>query len=306
MQAKIEIIDPAYAKQLLATGISNRPISEAAVLRYAKDMAEEKWQSNGQGVVLTDAGVLLDGQHRMHAVVRAGCPVSMLVVRGVDQDSFVTIDSGRARMLSDVLAIDGYHNTNQLAASARLAYNYIVGTNLRQSPTKPSLRQFVMDCPYLPEIGKTIYANPGKGPIRRLSTAMAGVLFLGNSRRRYDPEIAEFHDAVVSGQGLFKGDPRLALREWIINHDNKAVSRIDSDMIFSGIAKAWNAFATGDAMQIIRPVVGATRATLPIRGFERAVFRTVQDVPQAPQYVQPRGKNTQDLAHRPVDRPGAR
>ena len=295
MQAKIEIITPSYAKQLLAQGIKNRPISEAAVLRYARDMAEGRWQSNGQGIVLTEAGMLLDGQHRMHAVIRADVPVGMLVVRGVQQETFVTIDSGRARKLQDVLSIDGYRNANQLAASARQAYNYIVGSHLRQSPTKSSLRDFVADYPYLSEIGNHIFQRSGKGPIRRLSTSMASVMFIANSRHRYDPEVMEFHDAVVSGQDLSRGDPRFALREWIINHSTKGSHVLPQNILFSAVGRAWNAYAEGRALITIRPESDPSRASMPLIGFERAFFQKVEDVPQAPAFVQPKGRNTRAL-----------
>lgn len=297
MHAKIEIIDPTYAKQLLERGITNRPISETTVLRYAKDMKEGRWESNGQGIVLTDSGALLDGQHRMHAIVRSNVPVGMLVVRGVDEATFVTMDSGRARQLRDVLAIDGYKNATQLSAVARIAFNYVSGSGLRESPTKSTLRTFVVGHPYLDEISRHVFANSGKGPVRRLNTMLAASLFLANSRHRFDPEIHEFHDGLVSGQGLFKGDARFALREWIINHDRR-LGGLPQDIIFSAVVKAWNAFSRGTAVSVIRPVPAPTRENLPIVGFERGAFPLVKDQPQAPKPALIYGKNTADLAGR--------
>lgn len=294
MQAKIEIIDPAYAKQLLEQGITNRPISETAVLRYAKDMAEGKWESNGQGIVLTAAGMLLDGQHRMHAVIRANVPIGMLVVRGVEESAFVTLDSGRARQLRDVLAIDGFQNATQLAATARVAYNYIVGNGLRESPTKPTLHSFVAEHPYLNDLCRHVFGNSGKGPVRRLNTMLAAVLFLANSRKRYEPEAVEFQQGLADGQGLFKGDARLALREWIINHE-RGVGSVSQDTIFSAVAKGWNAYVKGQAMQIVRPIPNSNRDTLLIAGFERHMFPLVKDEPQKPRIVEPFGKNTAHL-----------
>lgn len=294
MQAKVEIIDPAYAKQLLEQGVSNRPISETAVLRYARDMKEGRWENNGQTIVLTAAGHLLDGQHRMHAIIRANMAVGMLVVRGVDEATFVTMDSGRARQLKDVLAIQGFKSATQLAAIARMAFNYIATTNLRSSPTKPTLSAFVGSNSYLSEIATHILANSGKGPVRKLGTPLSAVLFLANSRRRYDPEVFEFHDALVSGQGLFRGDPRFALREWIINHASNTGS-LSQDIIFSACAKAWNAHVKGDAMKIVRPVMGANRETLPIMGFERSAFPNVRDEPRPVPKPILYGKNTAHL-----------
>lgn len=306
MQAKIEMISPSYARQLLEQGISNRPISETAVLRYARDMADGKWQSNGQGIVLTESGMMLDGQHRMHAVIRADVTVGMLVVRGISQEHFSTLDSGRSRTLADVLSVDGFKNSNQLAVVARMAYNYTVGNHLRDAPTKATLRDFVADHPYLAEMANYAISNSGKGPIRRLNTSLGAVLFLANSKHRFDPEVMEFQGGIASGSGLFAGDSRLSIREWMLNHASKGTTMVTADVIFSAVAKAWNAFSMGDATRLIRPVPNANRDTLRINGFERAFFNKVRDMPQVRVRAMAPGKNTQDLAGRPVDRLGAR
>lgn len=121
MKAAVEIITPHIAKEMLERMETNRPLSDTTAKRYARDMADGRWNNNGQGIVLSEDGTLLDGQHRLRAVLISQATLAMLVVRGVDKRTFITMDSGKTRTLSDVLAIQGYKYTVQTAASAGAA-----------------------------------------------------------------------------------------------------------------------------------------------------------------------------------------
>lgn len=46
---------------------------------YARDMQDGNWQLTHQGILLGKNGIVIDGQHRLHAVVLSGCSVQMMV-----------------------------------------------------------------------------------------------------------------------------------------------------------------------------------------------------------------------------------
>jgi hypothetical protein len=107
MSAAVEMITPSAAKAMLANNTGNRKPSLGAVAQMAADMKTGHWRLTHQGIALAPDGRLLDGQHRLMAVVEAGASLPMMVFRNVDPAAFSAIDRGRVRSLRDVLGIDG-------------------------------------------------------------------------------------------------------------------------------------------------------------------------------------------------------
>lgn len=275
MRAEIEYINPAYAKQLLEQNCKNRKLSQKTVDRYASDMKEGRWESNGQGIILTAEGKLLDGQHRMAAVVQAQCNVGMLVVRGVPEAAFHTMDSGRARTLSDVLSVRGFANTALLGAVARTSWTYASGAIVGYTPTKAALERFILDHDYLSDITATVN-NRLRMPSK---SAIAAVLFLANEGRKFDTEVEKFVEALSTGAALYKGDPRLTLREWLMATKGKTSSGgTHARVFFTAVARAWNAYAEGRELSIIRQVDAVNRQFLPIYGYDQTRYQDVPDV----------------------------
>jgi hypothetical protein len=106
-----EIVSPAMALAMLAGNVGNRQIRRAVVAQMAQDMRNGAWVLTHQGVAFAPDGRLLDGQHRLHAVVAAGVSVPMTVARNVPPDTFALMDGGGVsagkRALRDILAVDG-------------------------------------------------------------------------------------------------------------------------------------------------------------------------------------------------------
>lgn len=69
MKVQEEIITPETAKSWLLKNVHNRPLRDGLVTTYATDMANEQWQSNGESIKFSSEGELLDGQHRLAAVI---------------------------------------------------------------------------------------------------------------------------------------------------------------------------------------------------------------------------------------------
>lgn len=272
MKASVEIITPEYAKQLLEQNPHNRPLSRSTVERYAADMKAGNWNNNGQGIVLTPEGNLLDGQHRMAAVVMSNMSIGMLVVRGVPHETFVTMDSGKPRSLGDVLAIEGYVHVNTLAGMARASYGYCAGVSVRYPATKTVLEAFVREHPYLGDVARLI----GNTKLTIPRSPLGAVLFLGNTRRNMDEEVTEFIEGLSSGVGLFKGDARLTLRDWFAAQRIKERGRLSTETVFAAVGRAWNAYASGKELSVLKGLDAPTVRSLPIFGFNAADF---DDVP---------------------------
>lgn len=108
MTAEIRLVMPEMAQEILArTPERQRALNRAHVNRLAADMRAGLWRLNGEPIIVAADGTLIDGQHRLRAVVQSRCAIEMLVVIGVDPACFTTIDMGRARSSADLLSMDG-------------------------------------------------------------------------------------------------------------------------------------------------------------------------------------------------------
>ena len=85
--------------------------------------------SRTKGVAVFTDGILADGQHRLHAIIKADLPVKMLLVTGLHPDSADGIDQHRARKISDVAKIVGKDWLNSAGvAIVRLMYGMEAAT----------------------------------------------------------------------------------------------------------------------------------------------------------------------------------
>lgn len=104
MHAQVMTISPALAEEWLKKNTFNRKVSLQSVIKYASDMVSGKWTLNHQGIAFDDKGVLVDGQHRLHAIISAGVSVDMMVTWGASR---IGVDELRVRSAQDVIAFGG-------------------------------------------------------------------------------------------------------------------------------------------------------------------------------------------------------
>ena len=101
--AKVETITPEIAKTMLGENVNNRRISRDNVNLFAREIRNGEWRFNGEAIKFGKDGRLLDGQHRLLAVIAADKPLTTLVIRGLEDETQQTMDSGKTRTLGDVL-----------------------------------------------------------------------------------------------------------------------------------------------------------------------------------------------------------
>lgn len=132
-------LTPAFAEELLSRNTRNRSLRRIYVRKLADAMTRGEWIVNGEPIQVAQDGTLLNGQHRLHAVVESGVTVPTLLVTGLPPSTQHTMDIGARRNLSDVLALRHETDTNNLAAMLGLLYRYRHGHRMdgsgRTAPT---------------------------------------------------------------------------------------------------------------------------------------------------------------------------
>lgn len=108
LDVTVETITPETAKVYFDTRDTlNRGVRSRIVGRYAEAMKAGQWELSTQGIVFDKHGRLIDGQHRMSAIIKAGVSVKMMVCRGASESLKPVLDSGSARTPGDRAVIGG-------------------------------------------------------------------------------------------------------------------------------------------------------------------------------------------------------
>lgn len=230
MKVVQETIDPnrahMYLERAANAGQKQRHLSEKRVERFANAMLAGQWHLTHQTIGLDSEGVLIDGQHRLAAVVQSGTTQQFLVVYESDPETFDVIDTGTARTAGDTLAIAGYTNVNVLSASARMlmAYDTIKGT--KNTLGSASSKMTTADVLRLVESkrGELLMASTGEG------ASLAGVFGRHGSKTWLTTAVvllmesdvpkeiaAEFLTKLRTGEMLKAGSPILAMRRWLMS-----------------------------------------------------------------------------------------
>lgn len=234
-------LTPELAELLLGGNPDNRHVSRRTVQTYARDIENGAWDLNGQSIVVATDGYMNDGQHRCHAVIAAGRSIPCMFVFGVERKTRLTLDAGRARLVGDYLQMDGHVNASQVAAIARLVWQYdslgrmALGPELQ--PTKQQVLEFAVTHPGLNE-SATFCSSGYSKVIRSLATfAACHYIFRQIERQQAD----EFMSGLMTGDGLAKHTAAHTTRERLIT-EKMAKRRISSPAYAAIIIHGWNAY----------------------------------------------------------------
>ena len=125
-------ITPQVAKNYLSYNTQNRKESPRNVLFLVEQMKKGLFLENGESIVFDNNNKLLDGQHRLMAIAKAGLSFHIPVVRGVMKNTMATYDTGKNRSSIDVLGLNGFKNCGTLSSFVKLIYKY----EIKQSKSK--------------------------------------------------------------------------------------------------------------------------------------------------------------------------
>lgn len=254
VRAKEMVISPAVAKGWLEKMATNRRLSERAVDKYAADMRAGRWLENGSTIVMGKTGQILDGQHRLHAIVKADVPISMVVVSGVDDAAFSTIDTGRPRTVADVLTVMGYPNANVLAAVARSWLVYSDTHAFAQAPTVISNQEVlaVAAAKFTDFSAAISVVNSVFKQLKGASGVWAVLWLVFGEIESLDRDA--FFEGLATGVELRVDSPVYALRRTLLERATTKHGRtgtLPANVLGAYIIKAWNKFRAHESVKAI-------------------------------------------------------
>lgn len=104
-------VTPELAKTWLRINNFNRPRNSETYLKYVRQIRENRWRLTHQGIAFTSDGMLLDGQHRLFAIIECDTTLPMRVFLNEPAENFAVIDCGRNRSNLDVVRMSAKDST---------------------------------------------------------------------------------------------------------------------------------------------------------------------------------------------------
>jgi hypothetical protein len=228
------------AHALLTLNTNNRNALPSRVTQYADLMRQGKWRLTAEGLGVSTRDVIVNGGHRLQAIIDSGCTVPMTIWFGCDPDEFMVVDGGRPRGADQLLAMRGYDYAALRSALAKIIMQMESGNKGIYSPqhvvayAEEMDQQRARDACYHGQM------------LARVTTATAATLAHWHiaTTSPNASRLAEFWRGLSSGEEL--NGPRLHLREWLSkgeyakrNSNHITVKRAAAFVL------AWNAWLGG-------------------------------------------------------------
>lgn len=255
MQITVMEVTPQYALELLRKNVCNRRLMKSRVQVFEQELRRGELQLTHQGIAVSESGRLLDGQHRLHAIVNTGITATLAVATGMPESSFKVLDTGAKRSASDVLGIGGAQNKDTLAAAIRQYLCYLNAPNLVWSANVTSKYGSTtqISAEYESDTDAWHWASTTAqtASLRRIVVpgSMACLIYLATVHAGFSREYAAgFANKLKCGDNLSAGDPILAYRNrgMLANGHAKAQARL-ADYI-----KLFNAYTTGQQLKMFK------------------------------------------------------
>lgn len=227
-------VTPQMAAEWLATNPNNRSVNRNDVRRYAKKMQENDWIPNNDFISIESNGTLINGQHRLNAVILANRPVKLNVLFNAVRTPYY--DTGRNRSLRDQIIMGGlaqagtYATNRNVIGTARLCLRDIGGSTFKKADAYEILdwcHRHLEESKLIVDLGKI---KPATGC--NLKGIKANAIYLACASAVYaeiDPDIVKaWYEIAVTGlplledNGLPMENP-MTFRTWLVNNHSATV-----------------------------------------------------------------------------------
>lgn len=257
---RIELINPQIAQEYLTHNISNRPVRDSIVKMYANQMKEGLWVLSNDSIAFSASGHLLNGQHRLKAVISSGATCEFNVIRGLSEDSFVAMDNGYNRTSGNVFYLNEIPSSTTVAAIVKRKMLYenrrLTAINVSGGPGGGSNNK-LGNAQLLDEYNKhsEAYQNISRdsqklyGKSRLMTQADYGGFLAYLSlcaKHPYDVVFDFFKEFTEISK--VTNDVIVQLRQRFVN-DKIGTTRMTATARQKLLIKAWNAYVTGKTVK---------------------------------------------------------
>lgn len=272
-------ITPTIARTYLAQNTGNRKLRKSHVELLARSMADGEWDHRGSATIkISEEGKLIDGQHRLHAVILSGASVIMRVETGVPESVFTLIDTGLPRRNSDFFAFRGHtKHQNVIAAASNIAYALHFG--IQRLGTKVPFYKALKIADGYDIYGSVEFVTGHREYLRATAQVVSTSVLSGVHAvlKSVDPQKAdEFIRGYIVGDNLDANNPILVYRNRIQQMRLSHTHSLPQKVLIHMLVKSWNLWFNGETCE--RANVRADSERPAISGFTQ-VDITLSDLP---------------------------
>lgn len=196
---EISVVTVAMARAMLKLEHpDNRKPSSSRVKAYASDMKAGRWHRNGETIKFDRSGRLIDGGHRLRAIVSSGTEIELTIVTNAES---MGIDRGRARSALDARRMNGERVNALYIAALKILYGLRRGAHgfLSDEDTY----SIELECPV-----EASWLRKRSGSKRMTASVLGSIAFtipiLGDSA-------TVFYEQITTLENLAPGSPALNL-----------------------------------------------------------------------------------------------
>ena len=211
-------------------------------------------EETGEAIKIASDGSLLDGQHRLVALIKANITIMFLIISGLEKEVFSVLDSGKVRSAGDVLHIAGVANANNTAAAIRRYLNLRSGRavlrTLRGFSNAEVLSLYQNRFKFWDaavSMGEKWYSDS-----KRILT-MSELVGIYAHFFDIDPDDAfKFMTTFTNGVGLEADNPIYLLREKLLFAKLNTRFNLIQSIKTALIIKAWNYYRSGKRLKMLK------------------------------------------------------
>lgn len=250
LELRVLNVGPDLAAAWLEKNDSNRNEAKGNKAKITRSMELADFRFLGDPVRFDVDNILLDGQHRLKAIVETGVEIPLLIIRGFKSEAQLYMDQGKTRQAGDQVKLAGVtlHSGNNWAAIARLIIRWDAGDVLGNLLV-PGTAEIVAFCEEHKDQMTRAVAAAG-AQYRRVGgrKPVAGATFY--FAELIDEQLAhKFFRQLATGEDIRNGDPVFALRDTLLKRKGTGGSRLNSNEELSLFVRAWNAARRGISLQ---------------------------------------------------------
>jgi hypothetical protein len=253
-------VTPELAKMWLeASQVPNRNISWPIVAQYARLMKEGKWRPTGDPIRLTERGVL-DGQKRLHAIIKAGVTIELVVLDNAEEADQDAYDSGQGRTAAQQIRMRGkFKNPNVVSSVCRAVLQWHTETLFSHAyrPHTLEIEEFAER--WRTRVEASVEHAVAIGKTTKVSKALVGAFaFTAYDAAVTHPErvkvaqIDDFLEALATGANMSAENPVMVLRDQALRFDNLQKREPEGTQLYRIIAtwKNWRRNRTYTKLQL--------------------------------------------------------
>lgn len=230
-----------------------RQLIHSHIGNLAKQMTMGRYVFTPEPIMLGVHGEVVDGQHRLWAVIESGIPTRFMVAYGVDSAVFDHINKGVKRTASQFIA---HRNRSTIAGAAKVSLlwyetdgamlNWTGATNvftdemiLGEWETESVYGERAQVCALIQREARVNSA---------MTLALARLTWEGAEEEVWN----DWATGLLTGADLSHGDPRLTLRNKFMQDYRALNNSANRRRAWAYIVKAWNAHASETSLSVLR------------------------------------------------------